>query len=146
MDQNIHQTGVNPGYLNIFDSYAPPSPQPSPQITIPLRHLGTGRTPTSYPGIKQTVKLKKDYTVLLIQLDGNLASDVSTRCSGRRQRMKNWRYGDEGSPMSTPADSRFNRDGGYELPDCWFALNRKLRDGAIVGHRAPLTRRMRSIT
>ena len=27
-------------------------------------------------------KLKKDYTVLLIQLDGNLASDVSTRCSG----------------------------------------------------------------
>ena len=28
-------------------------------------------------------KLKKDYIVLLIQLDGNLASDVSTRCSGR---------------------------------------------------------------
>ena len=27
--------------------------------------------------------MKKDYTVLLIQLDGNLASDVSTRCSGR---------------------------------------------------------------
>ena len=26
--------------------------------------------------------MKKDYTVLLIQLDGNLASDVSTRCSG----------------------------------------------------------------
>ena len=25
--------------------------------------------------------------------------------------------------QSTPADSRFNRDGGYELPDCWFALN-----------------------
>ena len=25
------------------------------------------------------------YTVLLIQLDGNLASDVSTRCSGRPQ-------------------------------------------------------------
>ena len=24
--------------------------------------------------------------------------------------------------QSTPADSRFNRDGGYELPDCWFAL------------------------
>ena len=48
--------------------------------------------------------------------------------------------------QSTPADSRFNRDGGYELPDCWFALNRKLRGGAIVGHRAPLTRRMRSTT
>ena len=27
--------------------------------------------------------MKKDYTVLSIQLDGNLASDVSTRCSGR---------------------------------------------------------------
>ena len=25
--------------------------------------------------------MKKDYTVLLIQLDGNLASDVLTRCS-----------------------------------------------------------------
>ena len=45
-----------------------------------------------------------------------------------------------------PADSRFNRDGGYELPDCWFALNRKLRGGAIVGHCAPLTGRMRSTT
>ena len=29
------------------------------------------------------IMLKKDYSVLLIQLDGNLASDVSTRCSGR---------------------------------------------------------------
>ena len=27
--------------------------------------------------------MKKDYTVLLIQLDGNLASDVLTKCSGR---------------------------------------------------------------
>ena len=27
--------------------------------------------------------MKKDYSVLLIQLDRNLASDVSTRCSGR---------------------------------------------------------------
>ena len=27
--------------------------------------------------------MKKDYTVLLIQPDGNLVSDVSTRCSGR---------------------------------------------------------------
>ena len=25
--------------------------------------------------------MKKDYTVLLIQLDGNLVSDVSTKCS-----------------------------------------------------------------
>ena len=29
--------------------------------------------------------MKKDYTVLLIQLDGNFASDVSTRCSGHPQ-------------------------------------------------------------
>ena len=32
--------------------------------------------------------MKKDYSVLLIQLGGNLASDVSTRCSGRPQGMK----------------------------------------------------------
>ena len=44
--------------------------------------------------------------------------------------------------QSTPADSRFNRDSGYELPDCWFALNRKLRGGAIVGHCTPLARHM----
>ena len=29
--------------------------------------------------------MKKDYTVLLIHLDENLASDVSIRCSGRPQ-------------------------------------------------------------
>ena len=29
--------------------------------------------------------MKKDYLVLLNQLGGNLASDVSTRCSGRPQ-------------------------------------------------------------
>ena len=32
--------------------------------------------------------MKKDYTVLLIQLDGNLASDVLTRCSGRPSRVQ----------------------------------------------------------
>ena len=32
--------------------------------------------------------MKKDYSVLLIQRDGNLASDVLTRCSGRPQEMK----------------------------------------------------------
>ena len=37
----------------------------------------------------------------------------------------------------TPADSRFNKDSWYDLPDCWFALNRKLRGRAMVGHRAP---------
>ena len=35
--------------------------------------------------------------------------------------------------QSTPTDSRFNRDSGYELPDCWIALNRKLKGGALVG-------------
>ena len=39
--------------------------------------------------------------------------------------------------QSTPADSHFNRDSEYELPDCLFALNRRLRGRAIVGHRAP---------
>ena len=29
--------------------------------------------------------MKKDYLFLFNQLDGNLASDVSTRCSGRPQ-------------------------------------------------------------
>ena len=48
--------------------------------------------------------------------------------------------------QSMLADLRFNRDGRYELLDCWFALNQKLRGGAIVGHRAPPTGRMRSIT
>ena len=37
--------------------------------------------------------MKKDYTVLLIQLDENLASDVSTRCSGRPQGMKTGQFG-----------------------------------------------------
>ena len=32
--------------------------------------------------------------------------------------------------QSTPTDSWFNRDSGYELPDCWIALNRKLKGGA----------------
>ena len=44
--------------------------------------------------------------------------------------------------QSTPADSHFNRDSGYELPDCWFALNRKLRGGAIIGHHALLAGHM----
>ena len=30
--------------------------------------------------------MKKDYLVLLNQIDGNLASDVSTRCFGRPRR------------------------------------------------------------
>ena len=35
--------------------------------------------------------------------------------------------------LSMPIDSRFNHDSGYELPDCWIALNRKLKGGALVG-------------
>ena len=35
--------------------------------------------------------------------------------------------------QSMPTDSRFNRDNGYELPDCLIALNRKLKGGALVG-------------
>ena len=30
----------------------------------------------------------------------------------------------------TPKDARFNRDSGYELPDCWIATYNKLRGGA----------------
>ena len=31
---------------------------------------------------------------------------------------------------ATPEDARFNRDSGYELPDCWIAMYKKLRGGA----------------
>ena len=41
--------------------------------------------------------------------------------------------------QSTPADSHFNRDSEYELPDCWFTLNRKLRGWVIVARRSPGT-------
>ena len=34
--------------------------------------------------------MKKDYSVPLFQLDRNLASDVSTRCSGRPQGQSIW--------------------------------------------------------
>ena len=48
--------------------------------------------------------------------------------------------------QSMLADSCFNRDSGYELPDGWITLNLKLRDGAIVGHHAQYTGRIHSIT
>ena len=41
--------------------------------------------------------MKKDYTVFLIQLDRNLASDVSSRCSGRPQGMTRASGGNVGS-------------------------------------------------
>ena len=37
----------------------------------------------------------------------------------------------------TPAEERFNRDEGLELPDCWTATLRRLRGGAGSGQ--PLT-------
>ena len=43
--------------------------------------------------------------------------------------------------QAKPANVRFNRDSGYELPDCWIALNKKIeRGGALVGTPAPGTR------
>ena len=41
--------------------------------------------------------------------------------------------------QSTPADSHFNRDSGYELRDCWLVINWNLRGKAIIGHHAPCT-------
>ena len=32
----------------------------------------------------------------------------------------------------TPENARFNRDSGYELPDCWIATYKKLRGGASL--------------
>ena len=46
------------------------------------------------------ILLKKDYLVLLIQLDRNLASDVSTRCSGCPQRIWSLSLEDEQSIWS----------------------------------------------
>ena len=36
------------------------------------------------------------------------------------------------SIRTTPEDARFNRDSGYELPDCWIATFKKLKDGASL--------------
>ena len=33
----------------------------------------------------------------------------------------------------TPDSSYFNRDGGYNIPDCWIATYKKLRGGTCVG-------------
>ena len=75
----------------------------TPKLTQPaasVKHLGVATTSTSSPGMSAAnVKplahnstpqyMKKDYTVLLIQLDENLASDISTRCSGRPNTVSN---------------------------------------------------------
>ena len=36
------------------------------------------------------------------------------------------------SIRTTPKDARFNRDSGYELPDCWIATYKKLKGGASL--------------
>ena len=36
------------------------------------------------------------------------------------------------SIRTTPEDTRFNRDSGYELPDCWIATYKKLKGGASL--------------
>ena len=36
------------------------------------------------------------------------------------------------SIRTTPEDARFNRDNGYELPDCWIATYKKLMGGASL--------------
>ena len=41
---------------------------------------------------------------------------------------------------ATPEDARFNRDSGYELPDCWVATYNKLRGGASFGSTRRPTR------
>ena len=41
------------------------------------------------------------------------------------------------SIRTTPEDTRFNRDSGYELPDCWIATYKKLKGGASLSSAAP---------
>ena len=36
------------------------------------------------------------------------------------------------SIRTTPEDVRFNRDSGYEVPDCWIATFKKLKGGASL--------------
>lgn len=36
------------------------------------------------------------------------------------------------SIRTTPADTRFNRDEGYDLPECWIATYKKLKGGASM--------------
>ena len=44
------------------------------------------------------------------------------------------------SIRTTPEDARFNRDNGYELPDCWIATYKKLKGGASLSSAPPTTR------
>ena len=40
---------------------------------------------------------------------------------------------------TTPESSHFNRDGDYNIPDCWITAYRKLRGGTSTGHTHPTT-------
>ena len=39
------------------------------------------------------------------------------------------------SIRTTPEQTGFNRDSGYELPDCWIATYKKLNGGASMNAR-----------
>ena len=39
------------------------------------------------------------------------------------------------SIRTTPDQTRFNRDSGYELPDCWIATYKKQKEGASMNVR-----------
>ena len=45
------------------------------------------------------------------------------------------------SIRTTPEDTRFNRDSGYELPDCWVATYKKLGGGASLSSARGTRRR-----
>ena len=47
---------------------------------------------------------------------------------------------------STPTESQFNRDSGYELADYWITLNQKLNGGALVEAPSASDGRTHSIT
>ena len=34
----------------------------------------------------------------------------------------------------TPESSHLNRNGGYDIPDCWITMYKKLGGGTHVGH------------
>ena len=71
-----------------------------------------------------SIKVKKDYTVLLIQLDGNLASDVLDSIKYKRVldsiKYKSWHLPIEKQAnvvYEIPCTCGKIYNGGYELPD-----------------------------
>ena len=41
--------------------------------------------------------------------------------------------------QTTPESSYFNRNGGYDIPNCWIAMFKKLRSGTCAGRTHPTT-------